>query len=399
MMARLTFHSTLRAPALVTLTLALSAGAVPLGVLPLGAQERRVEITTRRTRADADSTERQIQRLKQRVDSLAHLYGDNDELSAAERQRVGEELDRTMDALEQAMFANARVQTSGTMRIQVAPMRSAPQAQAMSRTLMQRPATGGPHGWVGIVVNGVAHEPRIERGELIVHYITYPEVVSVEPSSPAERAGLQPGDTLIAYDGRDVRDVDISMTRLLTPNARVMVRIAREGRMRDFPMTVADAPSRIMLRREDMNAPLVASRAPGTIAVAPGFPRTPTPVSTAPSSAMRRALAPPAPSAPMAPTPVSMGGLAGAQMGSITESWASLTGVKFGVLVMRAPAGSLAAESGLRDADVIVKAAGQAVRTLPELRDLIAAAWGNGDRSLAIEFVRERKTRSGSLRW
>jgi membrane-associated protease RseP (regulator of RpoE activity) len=162
---------------------------------------------------------------------------------------------------------------------------------------------------------------------------------------------------------------------------------------------VADAPSRIMLRREDMNAPLIAPRAPGTIAVASGFPRAPTPVSTAPSSAMRRALAPPAPSAPMAPTPVSMGGLAGAQMGSITESWASLTGVKFGVLVMRAPAGSLAAESGLRDADVIVKAAGQAVRTLPELRDLIAAAWGNGDRSLAIEFVRERRTRSGTLRW
>jgi hypothetical protein len=48
---------------------------------------------------------------------------------------------------------------------------------------------------------------------------------------------------------------------------------------------------------------------------------------------------------------------------------------------------------------VIVKAAGQSVRTLPELRDLIATAWGAGARSIAIEFVRERKTRTGALRW
>jgi S1-C subfamily serine protease len=73
--------------------------------------------------------------------------------------------------------------------------------------------------------------------------------------------------------------------------------------------------------------------------------------------------------------------------------------VTHGVLVMRAPVGSLAAESGLRDADVIVAAAGQPVRTVTELRDLIATAWGNGERSLTIRFVRAQKTRTGALRW
>jgi S1-C subfamily serine protease len=96
---------------------------------------------------------------------------------------------------------------------------------------------------------------------------------------------------------------------------------------------------------------------------------------------------------------VTIGGVAGAQMGSLTQDWARLTGVAHGVLVMRAPAGSLAAESGLRDADVIVRAAGREVRTLPELRDLIAMTWGNGERAMAIEFVRERTKRSGMLRW
>ena len=61
----------------------------------------------------------------------------------------------------------------------------------------------------------------MENGELIIRYLTHPAIVSVEPSSPAERAGLVPSDTLIAYDGEDVRDTDIAITRLLTPNKRV----------------------------------------------------------------------------------------------------------------------------------------------------------------------------------
>jgi hypothetical protein len=393
--ARFTPGPSLRASALLTLALSLAAG-----VTSVGAQQRvDVSTTTRRARDEGDSSEREVRRLKQRADSLAHLYGDNDDLSAADRQRVGEALDRTVDDLERALrTANGGGSSTAALRVQVAPLRNRRAAQAMSRALMQQQtADTGPHGWVGLVVNGVAREPRIENGELIVHYITYPEVLSVEPSSPAERAGIMPGDTLIAYDGRDVRDIDVSMTRLLTPNARVMVRIARDGRMRDFPLTVADAPSRILLRRDDMNGTLSVGRAPGTIAMLPAFPSSP--IVPLPPTPMRHSMVGSAAPAAAALAPVALGGLAGAQMGGITRAWARMTGVAHGVLVMRAPSGSLAAESGLRDADVIVKAAGQSVRTLPELRDLIATAWGAGARSIAIEFVRERKTRTGALRW
>ncbi|MDB4885930.1 MAG: hypothetical protein JWN79_1368 [Gemmatimonadetes bacterium] len=381
-----------------TLALGLSASLAPL------AAQQRTEVTTlrRAPRADGDSAERMVHRLKLRVDSLARVFGDDDGISVTERQRVGEELDRTVDELERALgtLDQRMVRVGTSVRMQVAPMADARAREAMSRALAQRGANGGmaPRGWLGIVVSGAAPEPWVRDGELFLRYVTHPEIVSVEPSSPAERAGLVPGDTLFAYNGRDVRDFDISVTRLLVPNARVLVRVGRDGRVRDVPVTIADAPSRILIRRDDMNGTMSITRFPNAIASAPRFPQSPAPRSTpAAPSAVRRPVATSV--APTTMMPGAVAGLAGAQMGTLTQDWARLTGVSSGVLVMRAPSGSLAAESGLRDADVIVKAGGQPVRSLPELRDLIATAWGNGAHALAIEFVRERKARSGVLRW
>jgi serine protease Do len=375
MAARLPAPPSARLAVLLALPLALAGGAATLG-----AQQPRFEIITRRVASD--TSDRAERRLKARADSLVRLY-ESEELRAAERQRIGDELDRTIEQLERGRSFK------GTMRVRLAPMND-PRAAERVATMI-----AVPRGFLGIVVNGLAREPRVEGGELIVHYLTYPEIITVEPSSPAERAGLEPGDTLIAYDGRDVRDVDISLTRLLRPNARVQVRIARDGRQRDVPVTIADAPSRIVLRAQEMSPASVAgapgpmSRAGGGFAAAPRAPLPPG------ASGMRRTMVTTtAPAVPMAPA-----GLAGAQMGSLTQEWARLTGVSHGVLVLRAPVGSLAAESGLRDADVIVKAAGRTVRTIVELRDLLAIAWENGDRALPIEYVRERKTRSGVLRW
>jgi len=130
--------------------------------------------------------------------------------------------------------------------------------------------TGSPRGWLGIVIQGAAQEPRVVNGEMIIHYLTHPEIVSVEPSSPAERAGLVPSDTLIAYDGRDVKDGDISMTRLLRPNSRVLVRIRRDGRTRDVPVTIADVPSRISLRRDYVVE--MRTSEPGAFVEAPAQP-------------------------------------------------------------------------------------------------------------------------------
>lgn len=365
---------------------------VSLGAVsgPLAAQQRVEVTTTMRRVMRADAENEALHRLEMRADSLARLY--NEAETVADQRRIGAEIDRAVSAMEKLSVRMAELQRSPSSSSRVMQM-------------------GGvkPRGWLGIVVNGVAREPWVENGELLVRYVTHPEIVSVEPSSPAERAGLHASDTLIAYDGRDVRDNDISLTRLLRPNARVLVRVRRDGRTRDVPVTIADVPSRISIRRDDMGSVQL-------LRVAPEFPDSPYPAGApeAPAApnmtrvyvrAPRAAVAPPAmPAAPALPAPTPMPGaptpgIAGAYMLSVTQGLARATGASRGVFVASAPVGSPAYESGLVDGDVIVRAAGEDVRTVSELRAIVADAVERGDRRVELEIVRERKPRKATLRW
>jgi len=92
-------------------------------------------------------------------------------------------------------------------------------------------------------------------------------------------------------------------------------------------------------------------------------------------------------------------GVAGAQLVPITEGLGRTLGVRQGVLVTNAPVGSPAYQSGLRDGDVITRAAGRTLRTVADLRAQVAAASDNGQREVALELVRAKRTRKGSLRW
>jgi serine protease Do len=401
-------------------SLLLSFSVVLAAGVPAVAHAQRGVAAGRAARAESggdDSTGRQQRWLERKAASLARLYHDNDELTAAERRAIGDALDRTVAQIEElaqrvgpvvARAPGARQE----LRLRMAPSMDERAATLMGRALLQAQAGRGgagamPRGWLGIVVSGTAREPRIDHGELIVRYLTYPEIVSVEPSSPAEKAGLTPSDTLIAYDGYDVRDRDISLTRLLRPNARVLVRIRRDGRAKDVPVTIADVPSRIKLRQE-MIVELRPPR-PGGLPDAAAFPHFPAPP-PAPSPATmgvmeqmpRAAIAPVQPLLPAPPAiygPSFSSGVAGAQMVAVTEGLGRSLGVQQGVLVANAPVSSLAYQSGLQDGDVIVKVAGRPVRTVGDVREAVEKAWGNGERSVELECVREKRTRKVVLRW
>jgi serine protease Do len=400
----------IRPSLLFTVTMVLVVNA------PLGAQRTEVVIRRAARAAPSDSTDRQLRRLERRADSLARLYNDSDDLTAADRRAIGESLDRTVQQIEALAEREARLDRAPRareeFRVMLAPSIDERAATLMGRAFSQPRDLKGAmlRGWIGIVVSGTAREPRIDNGELIVRYLTHPEIVSVEPSSPAERAGITPSDTLIAYDGRDVRNNDISITRLLRPNARVLVRIRRDRRTFDVPVTVADVPSRIRIRAE-MNVEPRAPRVPG-LPVAPGFPsRAPVPPSGAmygPQAPTRvQALSPLAPSTPLpapASTPVIIfgsgaDGVAGAQLAVVTEGLARTIGVGQGLLVTGAPVGSPAFQSGLREGDVIVGVAGAPIRTISELRERVQAAAENGDHTLELELVRDKRTRKAVLSW
>ena len=389
---------TIRTPILCSITLALAAGS-PFGA-PLAAQS--VETIVRRTPRAALSSEdeRQLRRLERQADSLTQLYNERADLGEAQRTTLGRQLDWTVDQIEQLERRLAELAARQMrVRVQMAPMVDEREATAMSSALRQaRPQDFAmPRGWLGIVVSGTAREPRVENGELIIRYLTYPEIVSVEPSSPAEKAGLVPLDTLMAYDGRDVRDQDISLTKLLQPNKRVFVKIRRDGRTRDVPVTIADVPSRIRLRAESRLAP----RAPG----AEGGPM----VLEFPSGAgVRPPASPRAPMIftprPLAPTPgmiytFGSSGVAGAELVPLTDGLARTVGIQRGVLVTRAPVGSPAHDSGLRDGDVIIRVAGEPVSTVNAVREQVQIAVDNGASSVDVECIRERRTMKLKLRW
>lgn len=398
----------IRTPLLFSFTAVLAAGAPGA----LAAQRTETVGVRRAPRAESgEANERTLRRLSRQADSLAQLYNESEDLTVTQRRAVGEALDRTVGQIEELTQRMADADPSMVrVRVQVAPMIDERNATAMSNALRHAQASQlvMPRGWLGIVVSGTAREPRIDsNGELIIRYLTHPEIVSVEPSSPAERAGIVPSDTLIAYDGRDVRDRDISLAKLLRPNARVLVRIRRDGRTKDLPVTIADVPSRIRLRSESS----YEMAAPRTMIVtrAPSFPRTPLP--PMPALAPRVAPAPSVPAQaampvlpPQAPTPAvimsyGFNSVAGAQFAPLTDGLARSIGVPRGVLVINAAVGSPAYRSGLRDGDVVVRVDGALVRTVAELREQVQAAVDNGESSVELESVRERKPRKVTLRW
>ena len=400
---------TIRTPLLLSISAALAAGS-PFRAPLLG---QSVESIVRRVPRSAPSSddERQLRRLERQADSLTLLFNARADLGEAQRLLIGQQLDMTVDqiALLERHIAESNARQM-RVRVQMAPMIDERAATAMSGALRQaRPSDFAmPRGWLGIVISGTAREPRIDNGELIIRYLTYPEIVSVEPSSPAEKAGLAPMDTLMAYDGRDVRDQDISLTKLLQPGKRVYVKIRRDGRTRDMPVTIADVPSRIRLRTETTMLPRAPGAAGGPAAPLE-FPRgtvdRPAPpqarVFVAPMPPAMTSTSPPIGSSGMSGMITTFGfaGVAGAELVPITDGLARVVGVQRGVLVTRSPVGSPAFASGLRDGDVIVRVGGEPVSTVNAVREQVQIAAENGSISVDVECIRDRRPRRIKLQW
>jgi serine protease Do len=355
----------------------------------------------------SDSTDQALRRLQRTVDSLVRRF-DDEGLSAAERFRVGRAIEQRYAELRaQRMRAEAHDSRMGVDGPWISRTpepgffgREGPGVAAMLSPPI--PPQAMARGWMGMVVSGAPREIHVERNELKMRFLSYPEILSVDPSSPAQRAGLAPGDTLLAYDGRDVRGTEISMTKLLRPDARVMVRVRRDGRVRELPVVVAEAPQRIRLRRDeeirDAREPWIAGMPPdgpfpGVPAAAPA-PRIYTPRPARPATAPTLATTALAPVFDFAPS-----GVAGAQLVTVSEGLKRSLGVQWGVLVATVPVGAPAYESGLQEGDVIVKVETQPVRTVLDVRQLVARAESEGERSVALEVIRGKLRRSVTLRW
>jgi membrane-associated protease RseP (regulator of RpoE activity) len=381
----------------VSVGLALAAAASPL------VAQKSETMTRSIPRASAsDSASVRLRRLERSIDSLVRVFNEED-LSAEQRNRIRQFIDERSAELYALRMATSPRPSERNVFIRRSPEVGFETGFGEASTALPRLAQGAMvPGWIGIVVSGAPTQIRVENNEMFMRYLLYPQIASVDPSSPAQRAGLTPGDTLMAYNGRDVRTEEISMTRLLVPKATVKVRVRRDGKVKELPVLVADAPARIKLRRLDEFRD--AGRA--LAAVSPMTPMRMPPPPAAPMTPPHIYEPTPGPrgffSAPVVtslPPVFTLSGVAGAQVVTVSETMKRSWGLPAGVLVTTVPVGSPAEESGLEEGDVILRAGQQAVTSVRELRDAVARAAENGERSVAIELRRGKERRTLTLRW
>jgi serine protease Do len=88
----------------------------------------------------------------------------------------------------------------------------------------------------------VANVTAVDAEAYHLTHIGGAQVKSVEDGSPAERAGLRPGDVVVALDGRPVENATALTAELAQrkPGDRVKLTVVRKGEQRDVTLTLGE---------------------------------------------------------------------------------------------------------------------------------------------------------------
>jgi len=247
-----------------------------------------------------------------------------------------------------------------------------------------------PKGWVGVLITTGIGE-RGSSGRFV--FPDYPVIESIDPGSPAEKAGLQVGDVLISINAQDFKLDPIPMNDLLVPGKRIVFRYRRD-------------------RVERMTRMIVAERPAGTSRTIQIVTIDPLPNQTdlrrkEVEGVMSRKAAVRVPMPPMisiAPLTLGTGipsiAIAGAELTRLNGGLRDYVKVKGdGLFVVNVLLGTPAQEAGLRGGDVIVKAANQPLQNPGQLIRLMAEAADRSVNSVQLLVLRQNKERKLTLRW
>ncbi|HEU4641191.1 MAG TPA: PDZ domain-containing protein [Gemmatimonadaceae bacterium] len=392
---------------MIALALGLSAAGAPAGA------QQRTPAPAPRACASCDSSaqaerdllraqqevQRAVARYKARSDALQWSDDSSGEARAA-LVRAADELRRAQEQYRDALGA--------MMRQEMALSRQ--RGELFARRFRVAHLAAVPRGWLGVTFSGSYTVQLDDNGKMVMRFNDYPVIEAVDPESPAERAGLEARDRLVALAGRDVVEGAEPFVSLLQPGRHLPMTVRRGRSTKTVMVVVGKRPESDWPEwgwRTPMPAP--APPAPGAVP-APAAPAAPAAPSASAVVAVP-AMPPMAPGAPMPPMPdvaitpegdvrveivgSGMSPIAGAQLQRVGEL-RDYFGVTDGVLVLHVLPGTPAQRSGLRGGDVILRADGARITTPTSLA---RAMDRSDDRMVTLDIVRKKKKEKVVLRW
>jgi S1-C subfamily serine protease len=259
--------------------------------------------------------------------------------------------------------------------------------------------TSMPKGWIGINAIGPKSE-MINSNGYFVQYFDYPSIVAVDPDSPAQRAGIQPGDVLVGYDGVDVRGHRFDLTQMLVPEKKLAVAVRRDGEPKEYTLTILPAPVTVSDRRREIGQTEIRLRA-GMPAGGAGEYHVEAARSAATVAGMAGAggVGRANTIVPLRTWFFSPNGVLGAIMSTVSADLAKSLKIDPGILVNDVTDETPASRSGLKTGDVIINANGQPVVSVKQLQEILMTRVSAGERAVPLIVVRDKHQQKITVNW
>lgn len=370
---------------LITASLTLSAAQLPRKAPAVDSLQRlRIE----------------LQRVTMTQQELAHDI----RLASSAARRATTEAERSSSRARLAELGSLMQRTFGEAEM----LRTRLQALCAERP--------GPAGYLGVSFSEVM-DMTLAPSAMTFVFKKYPTVVSVEPGSPAQKAGLASGDEIVTLAGRDLVSGAIDMSALLKPGTTLPVRYRRAGELRTMNVLIEPRPEGFVSSCPFMDAsggPVLAMEPGARIIRTPsgfGFVYEDTTRARAggrsdvvierrsPQLRARGApVLPPSPYAPLLPGAFqgNYAVIGGAVLTQLSDALREGLGVEEGVLVSEVLPASPALEAGLRAGDIITQVNGQKATTI---MGFMAFFEQGGTREVELQvWRRNAKARSVKLR-
>lgn len=267
------------------------------------------------------------------------------------------------------ILATALVLTCGAALAQPAPEAGQPDEEFA----FQPPAPPAPPdpmmflqaggSWLGVGVKEITPERARALNLKDEHGV---EITTVEPDSPADKAGLKPGDVVLEYNGQRVEGTAqfIRFVRETPPGRTVRLTVFRNGSTQTLTATIAERKGRAFRFRAPNVEEEFDIRIP-RIEAMPDIPRV--------TMSWRT-------------------GMLGIEGEPLRDSQlGEFFGVKDGVLVRSVLKGTPAEKAGLKAGDVIVKVDDRKVSEPRDITNALRAARDGSKKTLPVVVVREKK--------